>query len=91
MGMVTLSTEQYGCFLLTNNDDGREVFIQTESDFPGIAVNLGFVPCRDCDSTDGTIDCKHKSAARMISEAANFLKNRDGEEFDDPGYFDCGE
>ncbi len=86
---VTLTREPYGCYLLTA-EDGREVLIQTDWDYPGTAANLGFIPC-ECGTTDGTVDCRcprKRKAGDMISAAADFLDDHDGESFDDPGYFD---
>lgn len=75
------------CGYLLTAEDGRTVPVQMDWDFPGTASNLGFVPC-ECGDTDGTVDCAHKTASQMISEAAAFLDEHEGEEFDDPGYFD---
>lgn len=65
----------------------EEVFIQSDYDFPGIASGLGeFKPCHECDLTDGTIDCEHKTVDDMISEARKFLSEHAGKIFSDPGY-----
>lgn len=65
----------------------REVMVQTDWDYPGLASNFGFIPCK-CGATDGTVDCKHKTASEMIAAAWDFLDEHDGEVFEDPGYFD---
>jgi hypothetical protein len=85
---VTLSRGQFGTYELVA-EDGQDLLVQTDWDYPGIASNLGFVPCK-CGKTDGTIDCEHKTASQMISEAAAFLDEHDGEVFEDPGYFQEG-
>lgn len=92
--LVTVEREpQYApcSYLLVkeNGDPYNEmdtILFQTDWDFPALASNLGYVPC-DCGTTDGTVDCEHKTTVRMISEAAEFLDNKLGVPFDDPGYF----
>jgi hypothetical protein len=81
---VQLVKERYGFTLRAEN--GQEVFIQSDWDYPGTASNLGFVPC-ECGETDGTVDCAHHTATEMISAAYDFLCEHDGETFTDPGYF----
>lgn len=83
---VTLQRGPFGTYLLVH-DDGRDRLVQTDWDFPGVAANLGFVPCRRCRETDGTVSCAHKTASRMIAEAREFLDGKVGEKFEDPGYF----
>lgn len=73
-------------------DDDRTVLVQTDWDFPGLAASFGFVPC-DCGATDGTVDCLHKTATEMITEAIDYLdalcESADDRRFiEDPGYFD---
>lgn len=70
-------------------DEANTRLVQIDFDFPGVAANLGFVPC-SCGATDGTVDCEHRTASAMIAEARAFLLEHEGEAFDDPGYFDEG-
>ncbi len=70
----------------STRDDERTVLVSTDWDFPGLAGNLGFVPC-ECGATDGTVDCPHKTAGEMIEAAQDFLRDHLGEAFEDPGYF----
>lgn len=63
--------------------------VQVDYDFPGLASTFGFIPCRKCNFTDGTISCKHHTVTDMISRARQFLDNSIGIIVDDPGYFDC--
>ena len=80
--LVTLESGQFGWdYLLVNEKDETVALIQTDWDYPGIASNLGFVPC-DCGATDGTIDCAHHSAMDMIRAAQTFLDDHIGESFD---------
>jgi hypothetical protein len=64
----------------------NEKLIQTDWDFPGVASTFGYVPC-SCGKTDGTIDCDHKTASQMISEAQDYLDAHIGKVVEDPGYF----
>ena len=68
-------------------DEENTVLCQSDWDWPGLASNLGWVPC-ECGATDGTIDCLHRKASNMIAEAGDFLDEHLGEPFEDPGYFD---
>ncbi len=67
-------------------DEENTVLVQTDWDLPGLASSFGWVPC-ECGATDGTIDCSHKTATEMISEAAEFLDEIQGQIIPDPGYF----
>ncbi len=52
--------DDFGTFLLVA-EDGRDLLIQTDFDFPGVASTFGWSPC-SCGATDGTVDCDHKTA-----------------------------
>jgi len=82
---ITLQEGDFGTFLLVA-EDGRELLVQTDWDFPGVAQTFGWSPC-SCGKTDGTIDCPHRAADDMIAEARDFLQERVGQTTDDPGYF----
>ena len=81
---INLQPGNFGTFLLLA-DDGREVLIQTDWDFPGLANTFGWVPC-ECGQTDGTVDCRHRTASTMIAEAAEYLGDHVGDSVEDPGY-----
>jgi len=83
--MVTLISDKYGYRL--RNFDGREIYIQSDWDYPAIASDFGWVACT-CGMTDGTIDCKHKKASDMIVAAREFLDEHDGKRIKDPGFFE---
>lgn len=68
-------------------DEGHTVLIDSDWDFPAIAGHLGFVPCNQCEMTDGTVACEHKTTTEMIGAAMDFLDSHLGEPFEDPGYF----
>ena len=61
--------------------DSDTVLIQTDWDYPGVASSMGFEPC-DCGTTDGTVDCDHKTATAMISDAYDHVRAHEGETFD---------
>jgi hypothetical protein len=82
---ITLLEGDFGTFLL-RSEDGRDLLVQTDFDFPGVASTFGWSPC-SCGETDGTVDCDHQAADDMIAEARDFLQERIGSTADDPGYF----
>jgi len=82
---ITLDEGDFGTYLV-RAEDGRDVLVQTDWDFPGIASTFGWIPC-PCGRTDGTVDCAHKTASDMIAEARAFLDDHIGATTEDPGYF----
>jgi len=77
---INLQPGDCGTYLLVA-DDGREALVQTDWDFPGVASTFGWVPC-ECGHTDGTVDCRHKTASKMIAEAAEYLGDHVGDSVD---------
>ena len=70
------------CFGLYNSDDGECLaFVQSDWDWAGLASSLGWCPC-ECGRTDGTVKCAHRTVSEMLSEAFDYLAERDGHEFD---------
>jgi hypothetical protein len=79
--------------------EGRDILIQTDWDYPGIASAMRWSPraaatraqnarC-DHSGTDGTVDCAcGLTASRMITHAREWIDAREGLTFPDPGYFD---
>jgi hypothetical protein len=82
---ITLQEGDFGTFLLVC-DDGRDLLVQTDLDYPGLASSFGWSAC-SCGETDGTVDCPHRTADEMIAEAGDFLRAHAGDTADDPGYF----
>jgi hypothetical protein len=82
---ITLHKTAFGAFLLVAKD-GRNILIQTDWDYPGVASTFGWSPC-SCGATDGTVDCEHWTAHDMIVDAYEFLLAHEGDTTDDPGYF----
>ena len=57
-------------------------FVQSDYEWAGLASSLGWVPCKECGFTDGTVDCEHRKVSEMLSEAFDYLSERDGQTFD---------
>lgn len=69
-------------FGLYDADTGECIeFIQSDWDYAGLATSLGWCPC-ECGRTDGTVDCAHRSVSKMLSEAFDYLVERNGQVFD---------
>jgi len=87
-------------FPLIIAEDGRDILVQTDGDYPGVAGTFGwslpalvlpdgsFCPS-DHDGTDGTVECPtcHQPAAYFIEAAGAFLRDEVGLTAEDPGYF----
>jgi len=87
MSMITIEQGQFGSdYVVAQVGGGETLLVTTDYDYPGLASTFGWVPC-DCGETDGTVDCPHRTASEMISEAAEYLDNHVGDEVEDPGYF----
>ena len=82
---ITIQHGDFGTYLLVA-ENGQELLVQSDWDFPGIANSFGWTPCI-CGATDGTVACAHKQASEMIAEAQAFLDDHIGEGTEDPGYF----
>jgi len=83
--MISLHDAGYGAFLLVA-EDGREILLQTDWDYPGVAATFGWFPCF-CGATDGTVDYPHRTARAMIADAHEFLLAHIGDTAEDLGYF----
>lgn len=78
------------CFGLHDAFTGEGIlFVQTDWDYPSLASLFGYVPC-ECGHTDGTVDCKHKTASEMIAAAFDWLERHEGE-LVEAGDYDCAE
>lgn len=83
---IRLEKGDFGfCYLLVA-EDGRDILVQTDWQYPSVASSFGYVPC-ECGATDGTVNCSHKTATQMISEAQDYLDEHIGDTIEDPGYF----
>jgi len=69
---MKLKAGKFGWDYVLIHDDGTEQYIQSDWDYPGVASLFGWVAC-ECGCTDGTIDCKHKTASDMMQSAQNYL------------------
>lgn len=88
MTQVVLKRGDFGTYLVEAADGSQSLLMQVDYDYPCLASHMGKIPCEECSETDGTVDCKHKTASQMIGEARDFLDDHIGEVFEDPGYFD---
>lgn len=82
---ITLQAGQFDTYRIST-DDGRDIYIQSDTDFPAIAATFGWTPCH-CGSTDDTVDCEHRTAIEMIADARRYLDDHLGESVADVGYF----
>ena len=91
------SPDNAPCCLRIVAADGRDLLIQTDWDWPGIAATFGWrlaeVQREGCqcehDGTDGTIACPAcgLTAGDFITSAREWLDANDGAIAEDPGYF----
>ena len=90
--MLQLEVDSDG-YILRSLETGEELYFQVDWDFPGLASTFGWSPCAGCPAeckgaTDGTVDCAMRSTSEMIEEASDYLLDHEGEEVEDPGYFE---
>ena len=90
---ITVEPERFGCYLITA-EDGQDILIQTDWDFPGTARTFGWAPKPGPDGcqhrgTDGTITCPDcgRTAGSFIAEARDYL-DAGPDDVEDPGYFE---
>lgn len=88
MLMVKLSLDKRGIATLTREDGKTITGIDRLHQFPGIARYFGWKACEKCDETDGSVSCAHHSVRDMEFNAFKHLWNRNGEECDDPGWWE---
>lgn len=82
-------------------DDGRDILVQTDWDYPGVASSFGWsvrsvrptlahAPA-DCEhiGTDGTVGCETcgLTPSQFIADASAYLDDNIGRTAEDPGYF----
>lgn len=75
-------------FIVRDTDTGDTMGVHG-FDVCGVASTFGWVPCRKCNETDGTVACAHRTVAAMHDEAYAYLDAcaDDGRTTEDPGYF----
>lgn len=76
-------------FNVRNTETNQTMDFQSDWDYPRLASMFGnhAIMC-DCGSTDGTVDCEHKTASAMITEASEWLFDNIDAEVDGRGTFD---
>lgn len=100
---ITLESGRYGWDYFIVHDDGREILIQSDWDYPATASTFGWSSACNYNEdgeydgggcgTDGTVDCgpgcrKPHTATEHIQNAGDFLDEHIGARASDPGYFD---
>lgn len=82
MAYVSFSPQAPTGFLIIANDGARDALIQTDWDYPRVALRMGWQPCHP--STDGTIDCPecNKTTSEMIDEAYEYILDLEHEPFE---------
>ena len=83
------------CCLKIKAEDGRDILVQTDFDWPSVASSFGWsiryaggLACRH-DGTDGTVPCPQcdTPVSFFIQCAREWLDENDGAQAEDPGYF----
>lgn len=69
------------CFGLYDEAGECIEFVQSDWDYAGLASRFGWTPC-DCEATDGTVKCPHRTVSEMLADSFDFLSARDGDEFE---------
>ncbi len=90
---ITLESGQFGWDYIIQHDDGRDLLVQSDLDYCGIALAFGWSPCAKCRRTckgasDGTISCPRRTASEHITKAQTWLDAHIGKRVADPGYFE---
>lgn len=88
MAQITIDYCDHGTFVIVNLDTDEDILVQTDWDYPGLAMTFGWSPCHG--ETDGTVKCPvcGMSADTLIADAGIYLDDHIGDVVDDPGYFD---
>jgi len=86
--LISLEFEYFGCYTIRHLD-GRGKLVQTDWNWPSLAIHFGFTPCYQCNETNGTTNCKHNTTLTMINNAKLFLDQvvKSKQFIIDPGYF----
>jgi hypothetical protein len=92
---IQLLSGQFGWDYIVRAENGKELYIQTDWDYPATASTFGWYHKCQTDNlvhgqTDGTVDCPvcGKTAHIMIQEAQEFLDEHIGNTVEDIGYFE---
>ena len=84
---IVIEPIPYGAYI-ARTADGRSLLFQTDVSLASLASSLGWIPCNQCNFTDGTISCQHKQVIQMLEEARKWIEENTGKELSDPGYFE---
>jgi len=88
---ITLDDSSFGFYLILH-DDGRDLIIESDAYYCGLAMTFGWSPCAKCrrsckGASDGTISCDRRTAEKHIATAQEYLDAHIGKRVADPGYF----
>lgn len=67
-------------FNVRDTETNKTLNFQIDWDYPRLADSFGAHVVCDCGATDGTVDCPHKTASKMIEDGVNWLSKNDGAE-----------
>lgn len=67
--------------------EGESVLLQSDWDQTAFASLIGGGLCK-CGSSDGTVQCDCGTVDQHMAHAQRWLESNEGDEFEDPGYFD---
>ena len=73
-GKVRLEQGDFGTYLIVNCETGADILIQSDTDFPSLAVDFGLA-------------IEEPLTIESIGKAIDYLDDNIGTTIDDPGYF----
>lgn len=91
---ITLEEGSFGWDYVIVHDDGRDLLVQSDMEYPSVAMAFGWGgPCAKCRRTchgasDGTISCPRRTTSEHIAKAQAWLDTHIGRRVADPGYFE---
>jgi hypothetical protein len=85
---ISYTAPSYGGYIVEDETTGKDLYFQTDYDFPGLASTFGWdgkiLPMTKLRAVD--IDPSDKTAAEIYS-AIQYLDKNEGKKVEDPGYF----
>jgi hypothetical protein len=91
--MITFESYRYGGYLITDLESEKDIYIQTDYDFPGLAESFGWNGKILSKKILRSVNIKpDDEIGAQIYSAIQWLDDNEGKEIEDPGYFDneCG-
>lgn len=84
---VTLESMDHTGNVTIRREDGKSHTVGQEG-WCSVARYYGWQACKECDTTDGSVDCPHHTTFDMLVSSGRFLESHVGDETDDPGWWD---